>query len=81
MDVAGHHFQRHDPPPPFLSLGPDQPLQTFYDPAVEDRPAVLRAPHHMQPEVVHPAGEPANPPDNSDTNNIQTSSVYEACNS
>ncbi|GGN94012.1 hypothetical protein GCM10011579_093100 [Streptomyces albiflavescens] len=76
VDVVRHHFERHDLPPPFVDLGPDQLVHTCRDPSAEDRTAVLRAPHHVQPEFVHATGKPANHPGHSHTANMHTAPIY-----
>ncbi len=65
--MVGHHLEGDDLPPALVRLLPNQFVQASRDPAVEDRTAVLRAPHHVEPEVVHAAGGPANRPGRSHT--------------
>ena len=62
VDVVGHHLKGDDLPAAFVSLLPDQFVQAFRDPAAEDRTTVLRAPHDVESEVIHAAGESANLP-------------------
>ena len=62
VEAVGHHFQHHDLPSPFIDLDPDQLIQPHRDPAVEERAAVLQAPHHVQPQVVHAAHRAGGPP-------------------
>jgi hypothetical protein len=59
VHMTRHNLQRHHPPPVLAGLRADQLLTPDSDRAAEDRTAVLRAPHHVIPKVVHPAS--ANP--------------------
>ena len=52
--VIGNDLQRHDAPAMLAGLRADQFLTAGGDPAREDRPPVLRAPHKVMPELVHP---------------------------
>ena len=75
VHVVGHHLKGDDLPPAFLCLLPDQFVQSFRDPAAEDRTAVLRAPHDVEPEVVHAPGESANLPGHGHTITIHAPQV------
>lgn len=58
VHVVRHDLQRDDLPAAFVGFLPDQFVQACRDPSTENWAAVLRAPHHVQSQVVHAAGEP-----------------------
>jgi hypothetical protein len=59
MHVVRHHLKRHDLPAVLVGLGADQLLKAVLHPAAKDRAAILRAPHHVVPEVRRRTGRSA----------------------
>ena len=59
VDAVRHDLQGDDLPAVLVSLLPNQLPQPSRDSAAEDRAPVFRAPHHMQPQIVHTSGERA----------------------
>jgi hypothetical protein len=72
VHVIRHHLKSDDLPTLLGGLLLDQLPQPGRDPATQHPAAVLRAPHHVQPQVVHAAGVPANLPSHSHLIIIQT---------
>jgi hypothetical protein len=52
--MIGHDLQRHHPPAVLAGIRADQFLAAGGNRAREDRAPVLRAPHDVIPELVHP---------------------------
>ena len=52
VHVVGHDLEGDDPPPVLVALLPISSLHCS-DGTRQDGAAVLRAPHHMVPEIVH----------------------------